>query len=328
MLTEIQPNLFRITVPLPDHPLRTTNSYVILSKERNLIIDTGWNRLESAEALLSGLDELGVTLSRTDLFLTHIHADHAGLLGLFKNNQSKIFCGRRDLECMDHYINTSKDKSWKTLRDLATPHGFPTGEMEAALAIHPGNQYAPSSHNHPIPVDDQDIITVGNYKFSCLATPGHTPGHMCLYEPSSKFLISGDHLLGEFSPTIAQWNLTDQYVAAYLASMDRLTDYAVDMVLPGHWHTFKNYHARIKETKTYHQHHQAEILELFTDGKILTAYQVASCLCNNKKDYQWAFLPVTRKWALVADAIAQLCYLRDQGVLKMVIDEHHVRWNQ
>ncbi|WP_378955919.1 MBL fold metallo-hydrolase [Pelosinus sp. sgz500959] len=328
MLEEILPNLFKITVPLPEHPLRTVNSYLIMSAERNLVIDTGWNRLESAEALLNAFDEIGITLARTDLFLTHIHADHAGLIGLFKAKGTKIFCGRGDLEMMDNYINISKDKSWKLLSELAKPHGFPMGEIEAAIAVHPGNQYGASSSNNFVAVDDQDIISVGDYKFYCISTPGHTPGHMCLYEPSRKFLFSGDHLLGGFSPTISQWNLADNYVANYLASLDRLAEYAVDTVLPGHWDLFKNYHVRIKETKAYHQCRQSEIIGLFVDGKPLTAYQVASSLSYNKNNREWLFLPVTRKWALIADAIAQLCYLRDQGALQMTINHSHVTWNR
>lgn len=328
MVNEILPNLFKIKIPLPGHPLRTTNSYIITSKERNLVIDTGWNHLESADALLNGLDKVGVTLSRTDLFLTHIHADHAGLLGLFSSKGSKVFCGKGDLEFMDNYLNTDKDKSWQHLRTLAAPHGFPDGEIEEAIAAHPGTSYAPSSCNTLIPIKDKDLFRIGDYNFCCISTPGHTPGHMCLYEPSKKFLFSGDHLLGEFSPTIAQWNLSDCYLATYLASLDQLTEYAVDMVLPGHWGTFKNFHVRIKETKAYHQGYQSEIIELLADGKAMTAYEIASCLTNNKKPHEWIFLPVARKWALVADTISQLCYLRDQGALIMNATAPYITWSR
>ena len=328
MLEKLLPNIYRIAVPLPEHPLRTVNSYIITSKERNLVIDTGWNRLESAEELLNGLDEIGIPLSRTDLFLTHIHADHAGLTRLFKHRGTTLFCGREDLARMDHYLNISQDKSWKLLHDLARPHGFPMGEIEAALAIHPGNRYAPAADSTFTAISNKDVIRVGDYNFFCIATPGHTPGHMCLYEPSLKILFSGDHLLGEFSPTISQWDLSDRFVENYLASFDNLAEYDVDMVLPGHWDTFRNFHFRIKDTKTYHQFHQAEIVRLFADGKTMTAYQAASCISHNNKNHEWPFVPLSRKWALVADTIAQLCYLRDQGTLTMIRSQDQVLWQK
>ena len=43
MTEELLSNLFRITPPLPDNPLKYPNSYVIMGLERNLIIDTGRN---------------------------------------------------------------------------------------------------------------------------------------------------------------------------------------------------------------------------------------------------------------------------------------------
>ena len=81
MPVEILPNIYKIAVPLPDHALRSVNSYVILSDDRNLVIDTGWNRIACLEALLQGLEAIGADRSRTDLFLTHLHADHAVLAG-------------------------------------------------------------------------------------------------------------------------------------------------------------------------------------------------------------------------------------------------------
>jgi len=328
MFKEILPNIFRITVPMPEHPLKTINSYVIVSTERNLIIDTGWNRFECAEALLDGLDEIGVNPSRTDLFLTHIHADHAGLIGLFKNKRAKIFCGRSDVDCMDNYINISNHKDWPTLRELAKPHGFSVEELETAIDAYPGNRYAPNCIDNIIPVDDNDLIVVGNHKLCCVATPGHTPGHMCLYEPTRKILFSGDHLLGQFSPTISQWNLSDHFLTNYLASLNKLTRYEVDKVLPGHWDVFTNCHARINETEAYHQCRSAEILELFGDEKTMTAYQVASCISWNKKHHEWVFFSISRKWGAIADTLSQLCYLRDQGILNMNVDHHHVTWNK
>ena len=32
------------------------------------------------------------------------------------------------------------------------------------------------------PVSDGDTIRVGDYYFTCIETPGHSPGHICLYD--------------------------------------------------------------------------------------------------------------------------------------------------
>lgn len=59
------------------------NAYVIKGKSENLVIDTGFNRPECREALCRGLEDLGIDLRHTSLFLTHLHADHTGLVGFF-----------------------------------------------------------------------------------------------------------------------------------------------------------------------------------------------------------------------------------------------------
>ena len=89
MIEEILTSLYRIEVPLVNSPLRALNSYVITASERNLIVDTGWNRQECMDALQRGLKELGVDLEKTDFFITHMHQDHIGLLSRLAPHQRK-----------------------------------------------------------------------------------------------------------------------------------------------------------------------------------------------------------------------------------------------
>lgn len=77
------PDIYEIRVELPDNPLQYLNSYVIKGKTRNLVIDTGFNRPACRASLCAGLHALDIDLQKTDLFLTHLHADHTGLVGLF-----------------------------------------------------------------------------------------------------------------------------------------------------------------------------------------------------------------------------------------------------
>ncbi|WP_267496977.1 MBL fold metallo-hydrolase [Candidatus Methanoliparum sp. LAM-1] len=49
---------------------------------------------------------------------------------------------------------------------------------------------------------DGDKISTENYSFKIILTPGHSPGHICLYETNFKFLIAGDHILPKITPNI------------------------------------------------------------------------------------------------------------------------------
>ena len=80
MIEQIFPDLYRIEIPLPRNPLKALNAYVIKSPDRNLIIDTGWNMEACMSAMRAGLRELEVDLKKTEFFITHLHADHLGLV--------------------------------------------------------------------------------------------------------------------------------------------------------------------------------------------------------------------------------------------------------
>ena len=91
MPREVLPNLFRIKIPLPDNPLKAVNSYVVRGNPRSLIIDTGLNRIECQDAMLAGLRHMGGDLSRTDFFITHVHADHYALLPKLVGRASRVY---------------------------------------------------------------------------------------------------------------------------------------------------------------------------------------------------------------------------------------------
>jgi glyoxylase-like metal-dependent hydrolase (beta-lactamase superfamily II)/ferredoxin len=78
-----------------------------------------------------------------------------------------------------------------------------------------------------------------------IPTPGHTRGHMVLLY-KNRFLFSGDHLWWSpnfqslyASPNVCWYNWNEQ-----THSMERLTDYRFEWVLPGHGRRF---HARSEE---------------------------------------------------------------------------------
>ena len=81
-IREVLPEVFRIPVPLEGNPLKELNSYLFRgsreTKQRNLLVDTGFRTEGCKKALLKGLGQLGVSMEDTDILLTHLHADHSG----------------------------------------------------------------------------------------------------------------------------------------------------------------------------------------------------------------------------------------------------------
>jgi len=305
-MEELLPDLFRIQIPLPNSPLKFLNSYVIRSSERNLIIDTGLNRKECLDAMQSGLQELGVDLAKTDFFITHLHADHFGLVPKLLGHNSKTFFNRPEAELIESW------EGWEPMIAYGGRNGFPEHELRSALEAHPGFKFGASRVPEMTPVQDGDIISVGSYCFKCVSTPGHSLGHTCLYEAQKKILVAGDHILIDITPNIQCWTDAGNPLKDYLESLEKVDKLEIDRVFPGHRRLLANPRARIAELKMHHENRLAEILSILRKRNF-TAYETASQMTWDIDCRTWDEFPMAQKWFATGEAIAHLRYLEKQG---------------
>jgi glyoxylase-like metal-dependent hydrolase (beta-lactamase superfamily II) len=315
MPDEIRPKLYRIEVPLPDNPLKAINSYVVKGPDRNLVVDTGMMRPECETVLRAGLEDLGVDLAETDFFITHIHADHMGLVADLATDSSKIYFNRPD---GDMIAAARSDRSGFMERIIlhARVGGFPEEEIEESMRQHPGMKYSPPEYPPFHYLDDGDEIEVGDYIFRCISTPGHTPGHQCLYELREKLFLSGDHVLGDITPNITVWRDDDDSLGAYLESLDKVAGLDVELVLPGHRRPFPDLAGRVAELKQHHRTRLDEILEIL-DGGSRTVYEIASKMTWDIVAKSWDDFPVVQKWFATSEAASHLRYLERRGELRV-----------
>ncbi len=306
MAKELLPNLYQIEIPLPGSPLGWVNSYVVKGSERNLIIDTGLNRRECLEAMLAGLDEIGADLKRSDFYITHLHADHFALAQTLFDENTTVYMNEPDKDYLENWEN------WETVAEFYTLNGFPRDEVDAAISNHPGQKYGSTRMPAMSGVKDGDIISCGDYRFTAVATPGHTPGHTCLYEPVSKYLLSGDHILMDITPNIGCWMEGTNPLKLYLESLEKVARMEVDLVLPGHRRLIKDCRGRIIELQHHHHERLMEVLSILESGP-QTGYETASRMSWDIDCSSWAAFPVAQKWFATSEAIAHLQYLEGEG---------------
>jgi glyoxylase-like metal-dependent hydrolase (beta-lactamase superfamily II) len=315
MCEEILPGLFRNKIPLPDSPLKYLNSYIIKDSQRSLIVDTGLNRKVCLEAMHNGLAALGIDLSQSDIFITHLHADHFGLVSKLVTDSTNILFSRPEKELMESW------EGFGAMVDYAARNGFPEKELEAALDKHPGAKYGTDWVPELKVLDDGDRIDVGGYHFKCVATPGHTLGHICLYDQDKKILVAGDHILIDITPNIQCWSDTANPLKDYLASLDKVHKLQIDLVLPGHRRLIDNPKARIEELKKHHAHRLDEVLTILKEGP-MSAFQTASHMTWDINCEDWDQFPVAQKWFATGEAISHLRYLEEDGrVVRMMVDK-------
>jgi glyoxylase-like metal-dependent hydrolase (beta-lactamase superfamily II) len=308
MVEQILPGMYRMEIPLPGSPLKAINSYLIKGQTRCLIVDTGMNREECRREMLSCLKMLAVDLNKTDFFITHLHADHLGLVGDLATDTSKVYFNRKEVS-----LANPGEGYWRQLGEMFKSHGFPEGELVRAMERHPGRIYNLKRQVDFCLLGEGDIVDVGDYSFRCIETPGHTPGHMCLYEGDRKVLVCGDHILFDITPNITTWRGMMNPLGQYLATLDKVYGLDVKLVLPGHRRTWNNHRGRIAELKEHHRTRLAEVRRALEDGE-KAAFEIAPWVTWDIKCSSWESFPPAQKIFAVGETLAHLEYLEEQGV--------------
>jgi glyoxylase-like metal-dependent hydrolase (beta-lactamase superfamily II) len=309
MIEEVGTHLYRIEIPLPESPLKSINSYLIKGQDRNLIVDTGMNREECLSAMMSGLREVAVDIRKTDFFITHLHSDHLGLVSSLATDSSTIYFNQPDADRIRAGIFLDD------LMSFARLNGFPEKELQKVPHAHPGFKFRSKGPLSFHILKEGDTLRISDYVFHCVETPGHSKGHLCLYEPNKKIFVAGDHILRDITPNILlmsdEWNP----LKAYLESLDKVYRLDIELVLPGHRGTFTNWRERIQELKHHHQERLDEIIAILGKGR-KNAFQVASRMTWDIVYDSWDLFPVSQKWFATGEAISHLKYLEEKGVVR------------
>ncbi|GAB6180171.1 MBL fold metallo-hydrolase [Desulfotomaculum defluvii] len=316
MLSEVFPNIYLNEIPLPNNPLKSLNSYIFVSDKRNLIIDTGFNLQACQNAFMKGVKELNIDLSKTDLVLTHMHVDHSGLADDLRKSGCRVFISKLDGDILNSFrastytvikkMNNALDLDQKGLTVNNKEFGNTSTEMLDYCPICEGN-----------------IFEVGSYVLEVTDIPGHTPGHIALYERKHKLLFSGDHILNEITPNITFWGYEIDSLGNYIDSLKRIYEFNIDLVFPAHRSIIKDYRKRIKELIVHHEDRLEEILQILREGK-KTASQTAAKMHWDLSYDSWEDFPGAQKWFASGEAMSHLEHLVYKGTAQRIMDNETV----
>ncbi len=316
MMEEIMPNLYRIEIPLPRSPLKWLNSYLVKGEDRFLIIDTGFNTENCLKAMNDGLHQAGVDLHKTDIFITHLHVDHIGLAGTLATGRSNVYFNEREAQKLNEQ-NRDWKAYWQRILDVYVANGFAADGALASLLSHPAQSYGLTRQMDFTIVQDGDTIDMGNFSFRCVATPGHSPGHICLYEAQKKILVAGDHILFDITPNITYWVDMEDSLRQYLASLEKVNALDVELVLPGHRRLVHDLHGRIAELQEHHRARLHEVMVALGEGP-KNILQIAPRISWDITAKTWEEFPPPQKWFAFGETLAHVKYLEGKGLVRHI----------
>jgi glyoxylase-like metal-dependent hydrolase (beta-lactamase superfamily II) len=320
MIAQVLPDIFQIRVPLPQNPLGHINSYLLKSGEKNLLIDTGLNFPTSFQALCKGLSEVGVKPGQLDqILLTHFHVDHVGLIPRIKEMSKNVELFIHPTEAEMSKLMLEDFGSYRLrIENFLETNGAPLSIAKRLQNFHPAF-FTPQAYQElakaASPVKDGQEILIGNYGFQVLWTPGHSPGHICLHEPSKRVLFSGDHLLPTITSHVAQFMENMDPLTDYLGSLEKIEKLNIGVVFPAHEEAFTSHRERIKELKVHHRQRLTEIVDEL-EKTSLTAYMLASKLHWDVNYESWEEFPSFQKYLALGETLAHLKVLEKKQLVK------------
>jgi glyoxylase-like metal-dependent hydrolase (beta-lactamase superfamily II) len=229
---ELRHGLHRIQAPLGE---RFVALYLLVGSERALLFDTGMNESVNG-TLLPYLEQIGFGPERlTWAISSHCDWDHVGgnAALLAAAPQVELMAGALDVPLAED-LEVLIDQRYGEFRDA---DGFDDSPETTAL-IRESAVVAPIARG----LDGGEEFDLGDRVIRVLHTPGHSDGHLALWDEANSALIIGDATLGSTVPTAdgePAFPPTYRDTDPYLASIELFRGFAADLLLTAHYPVYE-----------------------------------------------------------------------------------------
>ncbi len=189
------------------------HSYLFIGSETAILADTGLG-VDNIRNVVESLTSLPVKV-----ITTHAHWDHTGGHHLFD------WYSAHELE--RDWIEESIEREEKEIGEWLTKEPF-TREAPSGFDL---SKYIPFQGKVENLHADGDVFDLGGRHLEIIHTPGHSPGHVCIYEKERGYLATADLLY----QGVLLGGLQYSNPQHYLSSLVRLKKLPrIEKFLPGH----------------------------------------------------------------------------------------------
>lgn len=323
---EPAPGIFRLVLPLPFPGLDRVNCFLLADGDVYTLVDCGiylpdedrdhgW--VDLVESIAACEVEIGA-INR--LVVTHPHIDHYGMAGRFiEETGAELWMHEVATDDLELYREPASIA--QRLREMFVQHGVEETELEELTRYEDWRPFVSGVVEASQPVAGGEMLSIGGREWEIVYTPGHARSHICLWSPSDRILISGDHLLGTITPHIDfKRGVDDDPLGDFLSSLDKVERLDPAMVLPGHGGPFDEGAERARIVARHHDRRLGSILQVIR-------HKPASADTITDELFGDSLLNFEHRLAL-GEALAHLAYLRRRGEIERVEDGDRILYQK
>jgi glyoxylase-like metal-dependent hydrolase (beta-lactamase superfamily II) len=315
--SEVAPGVFRLVLPLGIHGVSSVNAYLLADPAGDTLVDCGVHAEggrpgDAAGALAEALASCGSSFAKlARLVATHAHIDHFGIAGeVVQRSDAGLWMHAATELDLAKYEDPESAVDRRML--MLADHGL-YGEMltEASSGLQDWLPVMPSIARPTTRLTGDEWFSAGGRTWEVVHTPGHSPGHICLWSAADRLLCSGDHLLKGISPPVTfERGFERDPMGSYLASLQRVRELAPDLVLPGHGPLFRDGAARAAAIEAGKRRRLEQVLALLQARDVTVTEMTGALFPSVETGAQQHFA--------MAEVLAYLAYHKVRGRVERV----------
>jgi glyoxylase-like metal-dependent hydrolase (beta-lactamase superfamily II) len=312
-VAEVAPGLFRLPLPLDIQGIPTLSAYLLRDDAGDTLVDCGIATGPGDDAcgeLDAALRTCGTSVEGVArLVVTHAHIDHFGLAGeVVRRSGGDLLMHRRTDLDLAKYADPDEAVDRREL--MLADHGLFGPELTAsATGLREWMPVMPSVGQPTVLLDGGERILAGDRSWEVVPTPGHSPGHVCLWSAADRILCSGDHLLQVASPPVTfERGFERDPMGSYLESLERVEQLDPALVLPGHGRPFADGARRARTIARGKRRRIDDVREL-VEGAARTVTELTDQLHPGT-------LTGSQRHFVMAELLADLAYHEARGTLQ------------
>jgi glyoxylase-like metal-dependent hydrolase (beta-lactamase superfamily II) len=255
---EIFPGVHQIASVFAGRPLY---QYLFAGERLVLLLDSGVAETP-ASVIFPYLEAIGLSPQKISLAVAmHADIDHHGGLPAIKDA-----CPATLLAChaADRAMIEDPDLLYRQRYNfLAADHGLGFGREAMALC--------PEGRRVDVVLAAEDELEVSpGWKLQVWHVPGHSEGHLAVYDPRRRAAFSSDAVQGSGYPSVSggmAFGPTYYAVSAYLATIDFLNNQPIEHLYSGHWPPLhgRQVGAFLEESRSFVEKTEARVLACLKD---------------------------------------------------------------